>query len=299
MQPRTLQTNPYRFVNEAPLTLRVTVLTPAGRYWMYHPEEALERIRFVPMESIVPHEKTLKKYQDELEQKYGDRGFATRVAQVTALGNGKFMIADAHHLTKTLKSFECELICVFDNDYSTLPIAAWYPISGLRPQAIISMSGVKTEKCSLQEGNMLLETNQASFLIVHEGDKGGQVCYALFCSESRAAASLSQLVKSQDDLITRLDAKTAIADYVADEDMEKYQKNGATILVRRPFKHEEVLGYVSEGGLFPAKSTRHIFPIEIRIPLPGEMFYLSVEEANWILRHIKFSNFTFSNWQGL
>ncbi len=293
-----LRTNLSNFVNGAPDKLTVRVLNPRGKHWMYNMNDALKRIFFVPIHSLISHEATIPDHVQKMNKTYSDRGFVTRIVQATSLKNKKYMIIDAHHLTKLLADdFGVKSCCVFNHDYSTLPIRAWYPVSKLKPREILSMCPVAHSECTLDSGRKMLDSNQASFLVLSADFKNSSdksTCYALHCNSSFKNIGLSQLVESQASIISLLDSNGAISNYVPDD--KCFSCPGAsTILMRRPFKHEEVILHASNGNVFPPKSTRHEFCIEVRIPLLGELHYLNANEANTLLRQLYFTNFKFLN----
>ncbi len=287
MAVKYLKTNLKKYDTEPVFRIRVNGLALNGQCELKNLQEIVRRIHFVPIDSLVPHEKTTEWLLDYMAAKYQSNGYTTRLVQAAPLTDEKRMIVNGQHLASMLKTrFGAKICGVFDEKFHVLPIAAWYPVSSREPAEIVSMTGARAEKCSMQEGKVLLESNQASFLMVRKNGMGNEACFAVFCLDNKGQATLAELVDNQQQIIASLDAQGGIIDFVADAHAMSYAKQGVTLLVRRPFNHKEVKDRVLQKGVFPPKSTRINFSVEPRICIPGEMYYLGAEEANEKLKLI-------------
>lgn len=219
------------------------------------------RLKYVLLDAdiLLPHEEIVTERLSDIIRNIEEHDALDMPIIVAPIpGSSKYLIVDGHHRWAALIKLGCRKIPSVIVDYfdPKIKVFTWYPAFSGEPELLLSrlrelMLDIK--KCDLSVDLVTDEDliNKA-FLIF---DKSGG-CVSIEGDvevQRRVLRVLDELTVK--DLI-RLTWYGLLLD--ASEDLRKSEID--CVLVRRAFSKSEIMEYVSKGGIYPPKTTRHLLP---------------------------------------
>ena len=230
---------------------------------------AFEKIRLLPAENLIPHEKTRpdKKNVVNPDSEHPDLWSASLI-DGSMLAANKAIIINGHH--KHDDSLEKGLVSVpvFGHEPSGILIGTWYPLLG--KSKISALGKLGAQECTCECASTALKERQAYFAAAIEGGKA----YYVFPS---ASSNLKSIVAQQDELIHRLGGSIK---YLPDAMMPLVLADGGSLLLRHPFTSQEVRQLALEGIFMPPKSTLHSFDMRAKLEIQLDFLKLPFGLAN-------------------
>ncbi len=210
------------------------------------------------LNSLLPHEEIVTERLNDIVKTIKELNAVDMPIIVAPIeGLNKYLIVDGHHRWAALKEIGVNKIPSIVINYfdPNVKVYTWYPaISGDFHTLVkeLRSKGINILKCDLRISDVtdryLLD---AAFIIFGVNEcliiKGG-------VEEQRA------VIRALDKL--NVEGKVVLSWYGLIEDAEVDLRNGEVeyVFVRRAYTKKEIMDYVSKGGVYPPKTTRHVLP---------------------------------------
>ena len=235
---------------------------------------------FVPNDRMAPHEKIIESNVQEMTGKIASKGYYTKFAHVTPIGDDRLMIVDGHHRKESLDRLEGKRTpSLIHSIYSDIKLGTWYPTMGIG-QFEKALKNAAPRECRYGAAMERVLAGDAYFAALLPDGR----CYSFSCPNR----SLEAAFELQGNL---LEAAGGVpnGDYVADKkgDVKGALSEGRVVLARKPLKHAEVIGIANEGKVCPPKTTRHGGLADLWLPVLPELFGVeNIDVQNKILLYM-------------
>ena len=236
--------------------------------------EALRDLRILPVSCLKPHEETTPEKTERIKRIIR----SSRVAKNPVLVDRESLVVlDGMHRVAAFKELGyknilCQLV---DYESQKLLVGLWHPFF---PKEMIPELEklAKLSPTNYEDGMQSICASRAVFLLAYPG--AGGIAWSLV-AQSEREIPLAELVSAQKKILSALRKKCGLKQ-VPDFEAKEFAEIGA-VLIRRPFRKQEILSLASKGILLPPTSTRHMFPLRvICVGIPLAWLKLKPEDAN-------------------
>jgi hypothetical protein len=237
--------------------------------------QILDNIRILPISSLKPHETTTREATDRLKGMIRASKYAKSPIMVA---KDSLIVLDGMHRIAAFselgyKNILCQMV---DYQSPKVLIGLWYPSFASGNPLAELRKATETLPSSYEDGMAMLCNSRAAFLLAYP--VAGKLNWALVCP-CQDEMPLERLVEKQGKIVASL-AKTHKIAYIPDYEVKEHAEASA-VLIRRPFRKQEIISLAEKGVLLPPKSTRHMFPIRaINVNMPLGWLKLPLAEAN-------------------
>lgn len=208
---------------------------------------------------LLPHEEIVTERLNDLTRKIEElKALDMPIVVAPIPGSTKYLIVDGHHRWAALKKLGCRKIPSVIIDYfdPRVRVYTWYP-------AFSGDAGMLVEE--LRRSNVVVRRCDLKISSLDDEDLVGKA-FVVF-SKLEECMSIEGDVEVQRRVLRMLDT-LAVRDLIrlswyglvsdAVEDLTKGEID--YVLLRKPYTKAEVMSYVSQGGVYPPKTTRHVLP---------------------------------------
>ena len=236
--------------------------------------KALGDLRILPISCLKPHEETTPEKTERIKRIIRNSKIAKNPVLVD---RESLVVLDGMHRVAAFKElgYKCILCQLVDYESQKLLVGLWHPffpkelVPGLEKLATLSST-------NYEDGMQAICASRAVFLLARP--EAGKIAWSL-AGLSENEIPLAELVSSQKKILSALRKKCELKP-VPDFEAKEFAEKGA-VLIRRPFRKQEILSLASNGILLPPTSTRHMFPLRvIGVSIPLSWLKLKPEDAN-------------------
>jgi hypothetical protein len=233
-------------------------------------EELLSTLDIRPTKDVLCHEQTISKNLKRLKEGMLNIGHLVDPLVVDDKTN---VILDGNHRLKVLEIIECPYSACQVVDYSSpeIKVGTWVPAIKKKPEELLNIENLKTEKVDVKAGNDAVDDLKAPFLMMSKSSKDA---YLL----NTGSYKLREMVEEQVFVLSLLNGE--VMTYIPDSEIDEYLGRGYTVFSRRPYTKEEIIKAAKDHAPFPPKSTRHMIPGRIiRLNMKLGWLHLEREKA--------------------
>lgn len=248
-------------------------------------EKIFKSIKIVPLNNILVHEQTVKKWARHLAYYMADTGIQKNPIVVCKI-NKKYIVLDGMHRVEAMKFLKCRDIMVYIVDYfnDNVELHNWYAIAFGKIKIEKLIKEVNNNKykneldiTKLKKRLNLNELIKTRKILVALRDKEENIYIISPKKEIDSNAYINITTSLIETIESAIDAMECRLVYVPDTTGENdFKISSGSILIYRPlYKKEEIINWTLAGNTFPRKSTRHIIPgrplrVDINITLLKE-----------------------------
>lgn len=210
------------------------------------------------LDSLLPHEEIVTERLNDIVKMIKELNAVDMpIIAAPIEGLNKYLIVDGHHRWAALKEVGASKIPSIVINYfdPNVKVYTWYPaISGDFQALIKEVEGrnIHVLKCDLRIDDVTNHhLTDVAFMIF-----GVNECYVVKGSVEEQRAVIRALDK------LNVESKVVLSWYGLIEDAEVDLRSGEVdyVFVRRIYTKKEIMEYVSKGGVYPPKTTRHVLP---------------------------------------
>ncbi len=232
-------------------------------------EEMLEKLEIREVKSLYGHEQTISRSLKRLKEGMLNIG---QLVDPLIVDKKTGVVLDGNHRLKVLEIIECPLTVCQTVDYEgpQIEVKTWQPSLKMTVEEMSKLDTIKYEKVDKDEGMRAVDSLKSPAMMITPQNE----YYLLNAGNYK----LKEMIEEQRYLLGLIEDKSP--NYIADEQMEKEQKDGNSVFYRRTYTKEEIIKSAMEHTPLPPKSTRHLIPERIiRLNMRLGWLHLDAESA--------------------
>lgn len=217
------------------------------------PEEIIEKLQILPVDSLRPHEEIIPYSLQKLRESMLSMG---RLVDPLIVDKKSLVVIDGNHRKAVLDMIKCPNAACQLIDYMNpeISIGGWFPVS--KTIGHNDIPNFKGEKVDFGAGMAAVNSMDATFLLVKKID-GKRECFLYDSNEK----SVRGVIAQQKNFLSAIEGRDL--QYIADDQYESYLEQGYGVFCRRTYTKGEVIAEALAGRCMPSKSTRHMIPNRI------------------------------------
>ena len=232
-------------------------------------EEMLKCLEIREVKTLLSHEQVISQNLKRLKEGMLNIG---HLVDPLIVDGKSGVVLDGNHRLKVLEVIECPNATCQIVDYMSdeIKVGVWYPAVTLKAEQIFKLDSLKHEKVSYAAGVEAVSQLRAPFMLISKDKE----CLLI----NPGNYKLLEMIEEQNYILSLLEKGTV--DYIPEEEVEKVIDLGRSVMLRRPYKKEEIIKTAKGHTPLPPKSTRHLIPGRIiRLNMKLGWLHRSKEEA--------------------
>ncbi|MDD5337289.1 MAG: hypothetical protein PHS02_02295 [Candidatus ainarchaeum sp.] len=244
-------------------------------------EDILKQLRICDVGALHSHEETLPSNLLRLKEAMLNIG---QLVDPLLVDEKSRVVLDGNHRIKVLSMIKCpRAVCQFvDYSRQDIKVGTWFPVSEKILPETVRKAGFALEAVDFEAGLKALASKKAPFMVA--GKRDGKREYSLVQPDSY---DLEGMMAGQKKILEKLNGGETSFQYYSDEEAAGWVEKGKTVLYRKIYTKEEIVGHALKGKVFTPKSTRHVIPNRIiRLNMRLGWLHEGETEANAYLERI-------------
>jgi hypothetical protein len=149
-------------------------------------------------------------------------------------------------------------------------VGTWLPAIKKKPEELLEIKNLKTEKVDAKTGMNALDELKAPFMMLSNNSNDAHLL-------NPGSFKLREMVEEQVFVLSLFNDENM--EYIPDTEANEYINKGYTVFSRRNYTKDEIIKAAKDHAPFPPKSTRHLIPGRI-IRLNMKLGWLHLDQQD-------------------